>query len=93
MTQYSITQMQENPEGVMQAVEREKAIEITRQGKQVAVLLSVDEYRRLVGERQSNLDVALAKFRQDLVEDGLDIDPDEMFKDVRDRSPARTVII
>jgi len=93
MTQYSITQMQENPEGVMQAVEREKAIEITRQGKQVAVLLSVDEYRRLVGERQSNLDVALAKFRQDLVEEGLDIDPDEMFKDVRDRSPARTVII
>ena len=93
MTQYSITQMQENPEGVMQAVEREKAIEITRQGKQVAVLLSVDEYRRLIGERQSNLDVALAKFRQDLVEEGLDIDPDEMFKDVRDRSPARTVII
>ncbi|KAM3097856.1 type II toxin-antitoxin system Phd/YefM family antitoxin [Phormidesmis sp. 146-12] len=93
MTQYSITQMQENPEGVMQAVEREKAIEITRQGKQVAVLLSVDEYRRLVGERQSDLDVALAKFRQGLAEEELDIDPDEMFKDVRDRSPARTVII
>lgn len=91
MTQYSITQMQENPEGVMQAVEREKAIEITRQGKQVAVLLSVDEYRRLVGERQSDLDVALAKFRQELVEEGLDIDPDEMFKDVRDRSPGREV--
>lgn len=91
MTQYSITQMQENPEGVMQAVEREKAIEITRQGKQVAVLLSVDEYRRLVGERQSDLDVALAKFRQGLVEEGLDIDPDEMFKDVRDRSPGREV--
>ncbi len=93
MTQYSITQMQENLDGVMQAVEREKAIEITQQGKQVAVLLSVDEYRRLVGERQSGLDVALAKFRQELVEEGLDIDPDEMFKDVRDRSPARTVII
>ncbi|MCY7273912.1 MAG: type II toxin-antitoxin system Phd/YefM family antitoxin, partial [Phormidesmis sp. CAN_BIN44] len=87
MTQYSITQMQENLDGVMQAVEREKAIEITQQGKQVAVLLSMDEYRRLVGERQSGLDVALAKFRQELVEEGLDIDPDEMFKDVRDRSP------
>jgi PTS system cellobiose-specific IIB component len=91
MTQYSITQMQENLDGVMQAVEREKAIEITQQGKQVAVLLSMDEYRRLVGERQSGLDVALAKFRQELVEEGLDIDPDEMFKDVRDRSPGREV--
>ncbi len=93
MTQYSITQMQANLDGVMQAVEREKAIEITQQGKQVAVLLSVDEYRRLVGEQSSGFGAALKKFRQELVEEGLDIDPDEMFKDVRDRSPARTVII
>jgi uncharacterized protein YlzI (FlbEa/FlbD family) len=29
MTQYSIEQVQENPDGVIQAVEREKAVEIT----------------------------------------------------------------
>lgn len=79
MTQYSIAQVQE------------KAVEITQQGKQVAVLLSMDEYQRLVGGKQSGLDVALAKFRQELLEEGLDIDPDEVFKDVRDKSPGRDV--
>ena len=91
MTQYSIAQVQENPEDIIQALEREKAVEITQQGKQVAVLLSVDEYKRLVGGKQSGLDVALAKFRQELLEEGLDIDPDEVFKDVRDKSPGRDV--
>lgn len=33
MTQYSLTQVQENPDNVTQAVEREKAVEITQQGK------------------------------------------------------------
>jgi cellobiose PTS system EIIB component len=93
MTQYSIAQVQENPEDIIQAVEREKAVEITQQGKQVAMLLSVDEYERLVGREQSGLDVALAKFRQELLEEGLDIDPDEMFKDVRDKSPGREVAL
>jgi prevent-host-death family protein len=55
MTQYSIAQVQENPEDIIQTLEREKAVEITQQGKQVAVLLSVDEYERLVGEKQSGL--------------------------------------
>lgn len=91
MTQYSIAQVQENPEDIIQALEREKAVEITQQGKQVAVLLSMDEYQRLVGGKQSGLDVALAQFRQELLEEGLDIDPDEVFKDVRDKSPGRDV--
>jgi cellobiose PTS system EIIB component len=91
MTQYSISQVQQNPEDIIQTVEREKAVEITQQGKQVAVLLSVAEYERLVGAKQSGLDVALAQFRQELLEEGLDLDPDEMFKDVRDKSPGREV--
>jgi cellobiose PTS system EIIB component len=91
MTQYSIAQVQENPEDIIHALEREKAVEITQQGKQVAVLLSMDEYQCLVGGKQSGLDVALAKFRQELLEEGLDIDPDEVFKNVRDKSPGREV--
>jgi cellobiose PTS system EIIB component len=93
MTQYSITQVQENPEDIIQAVEREKAVEITQRGKQVAVLLSVAEYERLVGEKSSDFGAALKKFRQELVEEGIDIDPDEVFKDVRDRSPGREVVL
>ena len=59
----------------------------------MAVLLSVDEYRRLVGERQPGFGAALKKFRQELVEEDMDIDPDEVFKDVRDRSPGREVVL
>jgi cellobiose PTS system EIIB component len=93
MTQYSISQVQENPEGIIQTVEREKAIEITQQGKQVAVLLSVAEYERLMEEKSSGFGAALKKFRQELVEEGIDIDPDEVFKDVRDRSTGREVVL
>jgi cellobiose PTS system EIIB component len=95
MTQYSIDQVQENPERVIRAAEREKAVEITRQGKQVAILLSVEEYSRLIGEKQSQsgFGTALRKFRQELIEEGLEINPDEVFKDVRDRSPGREVVL
>jgi cellobiose PTS system EIIB component len=93
MTQYSIDQVQENPERVIQAVEREKSVEITRQGKQVAILLSVEEYNRLVGEKQSGFGAALKRFRQELTEEGLEINPDEVFRDVRDRSPGREVVL
>lgn len=93
MTQYSISQVQENPEDIIQAVEREKAVEITQQGKQVAVLLSIAEYERLLEAKSSGFGAALKKFRQELVEEGIDIKPDEVFKDVRDRSPGREVVL
>lgn len=93
MTQYSISQVQENTEDIIQTVEREKAVEITQQGKQVAVLLSVDEYHRLVGDKPLGFGAALKKFRQELMEEGIDIDPDEVFKDVRDRSLGREVVL
>jgi cellobiose PTS system EIIB component len=93
MTQYSLSQVQENPEGIIQTVEREKTVEITQQGKQVAMLLSVDEYERLVEAKSSGFGAALKKFRQELVDEGIDIDPDEVFKDVRDRSPGREVVL
>jgi cellobiose PTS system EIIB component len=93
MTQYSISQVQENPEGIIQTVEREKAVEITQQGKQVAVLLSVAEYHRLLGDKPSGFGVALKNFRQELVDEGIEVDPDEVFKDVRDRSPGRKVVL
>jgi hypothetical protein len=35
---------------------------------------------------------SLTKFRERLVAENIDIDPDEVFKDVRDKSPGRDVI-
>lgn len=90
MTQYSIEQVQENPDGVIQAVEREKAVEITQHGKQVAVLLSVEEYDRL-SQQRLGFAQSLELFRRKYNVEEADIDPDEIFKDVRDRSPGREV--
>jgi prevent-host-death family protein len=90
MTQYSIEQVQTQLNDIIQAVEHGEAIEITRQGQQVAILLSVDEYKHLKKEKPG-FGTALTKFRQEMIAEGIDIDADEVFKDVRDRSPGREV--
>jgi cellobiose PTS system EIIB component len=90
MTQYSIEQVQTQLNEIIQAVEQGEAIEITRQGTQVAILLSPDEYTYAKKEK-SGFGAALEKFRRELVAEGIDLDPDEVFKDVRDRSPGREV--
>jgi cellobiose PTS system EIIB component len=90
MTQYSIEQVQTQLNEIIQAVEDGEAIEITRQGAQVAILLSPDEYNYSKKEK-SGFGAALEKFRKELVAEGIDLDPDEVFKDVRDRSPGREV--
>jgi prevent-host-death family protein len=79
------------PELVHQA-ERGEVVEITRRGKPVAVLLSVPEYERLTGCRQSYWD-AYQRWRREAEAEGLDgIDElvDEMLAH-RDRSPGRDV--
>lgn len=90
MTQYSIDQVQEHLDTIIQEVEQGKAVEITRQGKQIAAFVPAVEYNRFV---RSKLEFgqALDKFRQEILEEGIEIDPDEVFKDVRDRSPGREV--
>lgn len=90
MTQYSIDQMQEHLETIIQEVEQGKAVEITRQGKQIAALVPAAEYNRFVRSKLG-FGEALNKFRQEMLDEGIEIDPDEVFKDVRDRSPGREV--
>jgi cellobiose PTS system EIIB component len=90
MTQYSIEQVQTQFHDIIQAVEHGEAIEITRQGQQVAMLIPMDEYKKLKKEKPG-FGAALKKFRQEMIEEGIDLDPDEVFKDVRDRSPGREV--
>ena len=65
-------------------------VEISRRGKPVAVLLSRAEYDRLRGKRPSFW-AALQEFRRKYDLESLDIDVDEIFRDVRDRSPGRKV--
>jgi prevent-host-death family protein len=46
MTQYPIDQLQGHLNDLVQVVEQGEPVEITRQGKRVAVLLSVEEYEQ-----------------------------------------------
>ena len=92
MTQYSIDQVQSQLNDLIQVVEQGEPVEITRQGKRVAILLSVEEYEQLKTEKRG-FGAALEEFRQKYNVAEADIDPDEIFRDVRDKSPGREVIL
>jgi hypothetical protein len=49
------------------------------------VIISAEEYDRL--SQKGDFGKSLAAFRERLDIEKIDTDPDEMFKDVRDRSP------
>ncbi|GAA6619622.1 type II toxin-antitoxin system Phd/YefM family antitoxin [Scytonema sp. NUACC26] len=88
--QYSIEQISTNLDRIFQEVEQGESVQITRQGQQVAVILSVAEYERLLSEKP-NFGESLQQFRQEMIKEGIEINPDEVWKDVRDRSPGREV--
>ena len=85
---YSIADARNNLARVVHEVEEEGAIELTRRGKSVAVLLSLEEYKRLHGPERSFWN-AVQEFRRAYELEELQIDPDEVFGDVRERSPGR----
>jgi len=83
----SISKAKDNLPAIIHAVEEGSTVQLTRHGKAVAVLLSLERYRHLsVGQR--DYWQALMAFRQncapaDLVEDSA------VFMEVRDRSRGR----
>ena len=84
---YSIAEARNNFAAIVRDVELDSAIEVTRRGEPVAVLLSIEEYRRLVAGRKSFWD-AYTEFRDEVDLRRLNIDP-EVFEDLRDVSPGR----
>ncbi len=84
---YSIAEARDNFAAIVRDVERDSAIELTRRGKPVAVLLSIEEYRRLLGGRKSFWDV-YSEFRDGVDLRRLEIEP-EIFEGLRDASPGR----
>ncbi|PZD73664.1 hypothetical protein C1752_02062 [Acaryochloris thomasi RCC1774] len=90
MNQYSIAQARDQLAKIIHDAEDGTPIEITRRGKRVAMLLSADQYDR-ISTGQSNFWDSLVEFREELEREQLDLDPDEVFKDIRDQSPGREV--
>ncbi|MEH2131447.1 MAG: type II toxin-antitoxin system prevent-host-death family antitoxin [Nostoc sp.] len=70
---------------IFQEVEQGESVQITRQGQQVAVILPTAEYERLL-HRKLGFWESVERFRQEIIEEGTEIDPDEVWKDVRDKS-------
>ncbi|MBW4572611.1 MAG: type II toxin-antitoxin system Phd/YefM family antitoxin [Tolypothrix carrinoi HA7290-LM1] len=88
--QYSIAQARDRFAQIVHQAENGKPVEITRRGQSVAVVLSLSEYQRLIREN-SKFGAELATFRQKYQISRLNINPDEIFDNVRDRTSGREV--
>ena len=88
--QYSVAEARDRFAQIIHDVENGKPIQIMRWGKPVAVVLSLGEYQRLTSEK-IGFGAGLEEFRQKYQIQNLEIDPDEVFNDVRDRSLGRAV--
>ncbi len=87
LEQYSIAKARNHFTSLVRAVEHESAIELTRRGKPVAVILSIPEYERLLA-RQPGFWETYSAFKKQVNLEELGIEPDT-FADLRDRSPGR----
>lgn len=85
----SIAQAKNNLTAIIHSVETGPAVQITRRGKPVAMLVSLKEYERL-SRRQNNFYDAMMGFRQSLEEDGVEITGEE-FEGLRDKTVGRDV--
>ena len=86
---YSIAEARHNLAALVHELERKDHIELTRRGEPVAVLLSMQTYKRLTTPKAGFWD-AYQKFRQSHSLEQLNIEPD-VFANVRDRSAGRDV--
>ena len=86
--QYSIAEARDRLPRIVHDVEAGTPIELTRRGKPVAVLVSIDEYRRL-SEGRRDFWGAYERWRASI--NPADLEGDDPFADVRDRSPGREI--
>ena len=87
---HSISEARSNLPRLVREAERGKAVELTRRGEAVAVLVGRRQYERLIGRYRSFFD-AYDAFRKDVDLAELAIDPDELFACTRDDTRGRDV--
>jgi antitoxin Phd len=86
---YSIAEARQQFAAIVHELEQEPLIELTRRGKSVAVLLSLDAFQRMIPPANSFWD-AYTAFCTSVLASDLD-DTSDLFHDVRDRSVGREV--
>ena len=84
-SKYSVAEARANLPKILDQVELGRAIELTRRGKRIAVLMSVEEYERLSGGQR---DFAEAYEAHREKYDGVER---KAFEDLRDQSQGRSV--
>jgi prevent-host-death family protein len=89
--QYSIAQARDRLASIVHDVENGQSVKIARRGKPVAVILSVDEYERVMSGK-IGFGKSLEKFRQKMKIEELKINPDEVFGKLRDRFGTSQVV-
>ena len=89
-SRHSITDARRNLPALVRDVENGNLAELTRRGKPVAVLLGLSQFERLTS-RQPTFEQAYRAFCESVDLPALQIDPDEVFGDIRDSTPGRSV--
>ena len=89
LKRYSIAEARNHFTALIHKVEQDAAIELTRRGKPVAVILSVWQYQQLHAEKRGFWG-AFTTFRAKFDLQQLDVQP-EIFKELRDKSDGREV--
>lgn len=89
--EYSIEQIPLNLNEIFHQIKQGEPIQITQSGKQIAIIISTTEYEKLLN-KTPNFSESIERFRQEYNVEAADINPDEIFALVRDKSPGREVM-
>jgi prevent-host-death family protein len=88
-SKYSIAEARDNLARIVHEAEAVGAVELTRRGRPVAMLVSMAEYERLQG-RLPSLWESIGRFRERADVERNGVEPD-VFEGVRDRGTGREV--
>jgi prevent-host-death family protein len=89
--QYSIAQARDHLTRLIHEAERGEPVELTRRGKPVAAIVSVEDLRRLPPRpKPRGLWDVIEQWRATMTPEELEeLNLEEVYRDVRDRSPGR----
>lgn len=87
---YSIAQAKNRLPAIIHEVETTRVIELTRRGQSVAVIMAIQEYDRLLSPGRGFWQAYQAYVENTSLAD-LQLEPKELFSDLRDRSGGRQV--
>lgn len=89
VTQYSVSEARGRLPDLIEEAQAGEAVQLTRHGKTVAVLVSAREFERMKKGGKTFAE-AYAEYRQKFPEGELDL-PADYWESIRDRSPGREV--